>query len=267
MPPRDPAGLILRARAAPADAATAARLLPLLDLTSLGEADDAATTERLCRRARAHGTAAVCLWPSFVAQARALLGGSGVRVATVANFPHGGADIARAADEVAAAVADGADEVDVVAPLEAVREGDIGAVTDLVEACRAAATPAVRLKVILETGVLAEPALIAACARAAVMGGADFLKTSTGKAAIGATLEAAAVLLAVIEEAEGRVGLKVAGGIRTTADAAAYLHLADELLGPGWATAERFRIGASGLLDDLLRLLGRSEGQDASGSY
>src|ERR687892_312302 len=90
-------------------------------------------------------------------------------------------------------------------------------------------------------------------ARAAVMAGCDFLKTSTGKAAVGATLEAAAVLLAVIEEAEGKVGFKAAGGIRTAQQAASYLFLAEQLIDPSWASPNTFRFGASTLLDDLLR--------------
>src|SRR5918996_2501004 len=249
-----PADLIARAQQAPVDAALAARALPLLDLTSLNEADAEADVERLCSRAATYGTAAVCIWPRFVPLAKGLLRGSGVRLATVANFPHGSDDIARAAEECAAAAADGADEVDVVAPIDAIREGDIGMVSELVTACRAAA-PETTLKVILETGVLGEPPLIAGAARAAVMAGCDFLKTSTGKAEVGATLEAAAVMLAVIEEAEGRVGFKAAGGIRTARQAASYLFLAEQLIDPSWASPKTFRFGASALLDDLLRAL------------
>ena len=246
--------LLQRARSAPVDAALGARALPLLDLTSLGDADGDADIERLCRRAATYGTAAVCIWPRFVPLAKDLLRRSGVRVATVANFPHGGDDIAKAAEECAAARAAGAEEVDVVAPLEAIRAGDIGMVSELVAACRAAA-PEATLKVILETGVLGEPSLIAGAARAAVMAGCDFLKTSTGKAPVGATLEAAAVLLAVIEEADGKVGFKAAGGIRTAQQAASYLYLAEQLIDPSWASPTTFRFGASALLDDLLRLL------------
>jgi deoxyribose-phosphate aldolase len=249
-----PADLIARARNAPADAMVAARALPLLDLTSLNEGDAEAEIERLCRRAVAYGTAAVCVDPRFVPLAKGLVRGSGVRLATVANFPHGSDDIARAADECAAAVADGADEVDVVAPIEAIRQGDIGMVSELVGACRTAASETT-LKVILETGVLAEPSLIAGAARAAVMAGCDFLQTSTGETSVGATLEGAAVMLAVIEEADGRVGFKAAGGIRTLRDAAAYLQLAAELITPSWACPTTFRFGASALLDDLLRAL------------
>ncbi|HEX5079939.1 MAG TPA: deoxyribose-phosphate aldolase [Geminicoccaceae bacterium] len=259
--PEAAADLIARAQTAPVDATLAARALPLLDLTSLNDADTDADIERLCRRAAEYGTAAVCIWPRFVPLAKGLLRGSGVRLATVANFPHGGDDIAGAAKECAAAVAAGADEVDVVAPIAAIRGGDIGMVSELVTACRTAAAETT-LKVILETGVLGDPSLIAGAARAAVMAGGDFLKTSTGKAAVGATLEAAAVLLAVIEEADGKVGFKAAGGIRTAQQAASYLFLAEQLIDPSWACPRTFRFGASALLDDLLRALppGSAEG-------
>jgi deoxyribose-phosphate aldolase len=249
------ADLLERAKRAPADAQLAARALPLLDLTSLNETDSEADIERLCRRAVAYGTAAVCVYPRFVPLARTLVRGSGVRLATVANFPHGSDDIARAAEECAAAASAGADEVDVVAPIDAIREGDIGMVSELVTACRSAA-PETTLKVILETGVLGEPSLIAGAARAAVMAGCDFLKTSTGKAPVGATLEAAAVMLAVIEEADGKVGFKAAGGVRTAQQAASYLYLAEQLIDPSWACPTTFRFGASVLLDNLCAILG-----------
>jgi deoxyribose-phosphate aldolase len=261
------AELVAAARAAPGGPAAAARAIPLIDLTSLGGAESEAEIERLCRRARLHGVAAVCIYPRHLRLARGLLAGSAVRLATVANFPSGGDDILRAADETAAAVAEGADEVDMVAPLAAIREGDVGLVGELVEACRTAAGTGTTLKLILETGLLAEPDLISAAARAGIMAGIDFLKTSTGKTPVGATLEAAALLLTLSAEAQGRVGFKAAGGIRTTEDAAGYLHLADAILGPSWATPRTFRLGASALLDDLLRTLGRPEADVAAGGY
>jgi deoxyribose-phosphate aldolase len=254
MPPAvdSPHRLLEQAAAAPGDAAAARRVLPLLDLTSLNDDDTEAGIARLCARAVAHGVAAVCLYPRFLPLARERLAGSAVRLATVANFPHGGDDLARTADEVAAAVAEGAQEVDVVIPVQAVLAGDVGLVAETVELCRAAGAEAATLKVILETGVLKEPDVITAAARAAIMAGADFLKTSTGKAGVGATLEAAAILLAVIDEAEGRVGLKLAGGVRTAAQAAGYLHLVDRFIGPAWVSPATVRFGASSLLDDLL---------------
>jgi deoxyribose-phosphate aldolase len=251
--------LIERARSAKADAALARRVVGLVDLTSLRGGETREEIEALCCRAREVGTAAVCIYPDQLRAARSALAGSAVRLATVANFPHGGDDIAAVVAEVEAAVTGGADEVDIVAPLDAIMEGDVGLVGELVEAARDAAGARIVLKLILETGVLQEPQRITAAARAAVMAGIDFLKTSTGKTPVSATLEAATLLLEVIEEAGGRVGFKAAGGIRTANDAAGYLLLADELLGPGWATPERFRFGASALLDDL-------EGRGRAGS-
>lgn len=253
-------GLVDAARSATATAELAARAVPVIDLTSLTGDETPAEIEGLCARAVAHGTAAVCIHAEALPIARPLLSGSPVRLATVANFPHGGDDLAAAAEETAAAVAAGADEVDVVAPIEALLAGDVGLVGELVEACRAAAGPRITLKLILETGVLNEPDLITAAARAAVMAGIDFLKTSTGKTEVGATLEAAATLLAVCREAGGRVGFKAAGGIRTAQAAAGYLQLADAIMGPEWVSARTFRFGASALLDDLLGRGGAAAG-------
>jgi deoxyribose-phosphate aldolase len=236
----------------PCDAATARRAVACLDLTALGDDADAAGARDLAARGRAAGVAAVCVWPRFVGEVKPLLAGSDVRLATVANFPAGADDIAAAADEVQAAFTAGADEVDVVAPIEAILAGDVGLVEELVELCVAVRPVGGTLKLILETGRLEDPAVVTAAARAAVMAGVDLLKTSTGKTEPGATPEAAATLLAVVAEAGGRVGLKVAGGITTPAQAAGYLALADERMGAGWAMPATFRIGASSLLDGLV---------------
>jgi deoxyribose-phosphate aldolase len=263
---KTPPDLLGQAAAAPGDGAAAARILPLLDLTSLNDDDGESRIERLCARAIETGVAALCILPRFVPLARARLDGSDIRLATVANFPHGSDDIAGAAAEVEAAIKAGADEIDVVAPIQAIVDGDVGLVTELVQACRAAADERVR-KVILETGRLGKPAAIAAAARAAIMAKPNFLKTSTGKGE-GATLEAAAVLLAVIDEADGRVGLKLSGGIRTTQQAAQYLYLVDHFMGSGWTGPDTLRFGASSLLDDLLKVLGGTADPDHSeGAY
>jgi deoxyribose-phosphate aldolase len=235
-------------------AAAARRALPLVDLTSLGDDDDATVAEAVCARAQtpAGPVAAVCLMPALVSLAGERLGGTPVRVATVANFPAGAADARAAARESAAAVAAGADEVDVVAPWRAWLDGDRAAVRALVAACREACGDRAHLKVILEAGSLPDAAAVHALAADAIAAGAQFVKTSTGKVGQGATPEAARAMLSAIRDAGGAVGFKAAGGIRTTAQAAEYLALADELLGPGWATPETFRLGASSLLDDLL---------------
>jgi len=244
--------LVARARATQADAISARRIVPLVDLTSLSGNETEADIARLCNSAVTADVAAVCVHAQHVPQARARLASSNVRLATVVAFPHGGDDILQAADDSAAAVADGADEIDVVAPLKAVMSGDIGLVGELVECCRAAIGPQVKLKLIVETGTLGESSLITAVARSAVMAGADMLKTSTGKVPVGATLEAAALLLAVVQEAEGRVGLKLSGGIRTPDEAAAYLAMVDRVMGEDWVSRDHLRFGASSLLDGLL---------------
>ncbi|MDX1541483.1 MAG: deoxyribose-phosphate aldolase [Geminicoccaceae bacterium] len=261
---KTPPDLLGQASHAPGNASAAARILPLVDLTSLNDGDDERAIRKLCARARDAGVAAVCAFPRFVPVMKEELRGSGIAVATVANFPAGGDDVPAVVREIEGAVADGAEEIDVVIPLAAAMEGDVGLVTELVTACREA-TPNQALKVILETGRLEEPARITAAARAAIMARPDFLKTSTGKSPTGATLEAAAILLAVIEEADGAVGLKLSGGIRTTQQAAQYLYLIDHFMSPGWVRPGTVRFGASSLLDDLERILGGAGAPDDDG--
>jgi len=238
------------------DAALARRLVSVIDLTTLSgnESDD--EIETLCARAGRLGVAAVCVLPEALPVAVDCLAGTPVKIATVANFPAGGDDLAGIADAVAAAVAAGAQEVDIVAPLKAALEGDVELTGELVGLCREAAGPATCLKLILETGRLERPELITAVARSAVMAGIDFLKTSTGKIPVGATPEAAALLFAVAAEADGRVGVKISGGVRTARDAIRYWQIGEAVMGAAWLEPARFRIGASKLLDELEPLVG-----------
>jgi len=225
----------------------AARIIGLIDLTSLNEDDTDVTVDALCDTAVTikGPVAAVCIMPAFVALASERLAGTGVRIATVANFPAGEPDPDGAAREVGAAVAEGADEVDVVAPWRAALDGDYGAISALVAACAAECD---HLKVILETGSHPDPAKTRIIAEHALEAGASFLKTSTGKSGPGASLDATRILLRV---AGRRAGVKAAGGIRTPGQAADYVALADRCQGAA-ATAETFRIGVSSLLDELL---------------
>ena len=250
------------------DAAVAARALACLDLTNLEADCDAAAIDALCARAvTPHGAvAAVCVWPAFVAQAKRLLRDGPVRVATVVNFPAGTASVAEVVVETRSALADGADEIDLVVPWRALAEGRPEAVTEMVAGVREVCGPAT-LKTILETGELADPGLIRGAAEAALAGGADFLKTSTGKVKVNATPEAARILLEAIRASGRDVGLKPAGGVRTTADAGVYLGLCDAVMGPGWATPARFRIGASGVLTALLATLGGERSAVGGGDY
>lgn len=239
------------------DLAMARRIVSLMDLTSLNETDDEAAIVRLSGRAvsKAGAVAAVCTWPRFIPVARHALLGTGVRIAAVANFPAGAASVVQAAEQTAAAVAEGADEVDVVFPYRALLAGDAAIGLALVQRCRSACGDRALLKVILETGQLGSPEALRRAAEIAVSGGAHFLKTSTGKTLPGATPEAVAVLLEVIAQAResGRaVGLKVSGGIRDFAAARDFLDQFERRFGSGSATPTNFRIGASTLIGNLL---------------
>jgi deoxyribose-phosphate aldolase len=224
----------------------------LLDLTSLEDDDTPATIRALCAKATTPRgpVAAVCVLPHLAKVAVEALADSPVKVATVANFPDGAYDPDGAAATAAQAVADGVDEVDVVAPWRSVLEGDDESLARLVGATSDACEGRT-LKVILETGSLPDPATIRAMADAALAAGAFFLKTSTGKVGPGADLGSARVLLeAVLSNGSG--GVKVSGGVRTPEGADDYIRLATAILGEDAVTPERFRIGASSLLDALL---------------
>ncbi len=248
-------------------AEAARRALGLVDLTTLEDDDGAERIAALCAKATtpAGNVAAVCIYAPFVRQAAAALRGSGVRVATVVNFPAGASDPRDAARDAAAAIADGADEVDVVLPYERYAAGDREAALEVVHATREA-TAGATLKVILETGRIGGSDVIRAAARDVLDAGADFVKTSTGKVSPGATLEAARPMLEAIRAA-GHGGFKAAGGVRTAEDAGLYLALADEIMGEGWASPLTCRFGASSLLADLLAALGEGGAGPDPGGY
>jgi deoxyribose-phosphate aldolase len=237
-----------------------------LDQTSLNDGDTAADVLALCERAiGAPGrgaVAAVCVWPRLAALARHNLP-PGIAVAAVANFPEGGSDVERALRDTREIVAAGAQEVDVVLPWR-----DFAAAPALLKAVRRACA-GLRLKVILETGELGSDDAIRRACRIALDAGADFLKTSTGKVKVNATLHAARLLLEAIatdRRAASRVGFKPAGGIRTVADAGEYMALVSEVLGRDAVGPTRFRIGASGLLNDIEAVLGGGGTRPAAAS-
>jgi deoxyribose-phosphate aldolase len=240
--------------------------LACLDLTSLNDGDDDAAIDALCARAVSPlgAVAAVCVWPRFVAQARATLPRE-VAVAAVANFPEGALDEARAVADTRAIVDAGGDEVDLVLPWRAMLGGQAAAAARLVLAVRTAC-PAQRLKLIIESGELPLPETVRQASRIGLDAGVDFLKTSTGKTAHGASLEAAKLMLECIAEQPRPVGFKASGGIRSVADAAHYITLVREILGPDAATPARLRFGASGLLGDIERVLGSAAPASARSS-
>ncbi|TAI87696.1 deoxyribose-phosphate aldolase [Pectobacterium versatile] len=252
----------------------AQRALALMDLTTLNEDDTDEKVTALCRQANspAGKTAAICIYPRFIPLAKKILREQGtpdIRIATVTNFPHGNDDVAIAVAETKAAIAYGADEVDVVFPYRALIAGNAQIGFELVQACKAVCQDAhVLLKVIIETGELKQEALIRQASEIAIDAGADFIKTSTGKVPVNTTPESAAIMLKAIRDkgVGERVGFKAAGGVRNAEDAAIYLQLADDIMGAEWATAQHFRFGASSLLASLLTTLGHATAAP-KGSY
>ncbi|SFN19074.1 deoxyribose-phosphate aldolase [Izhakiella capsodis] len=244
--------------------ATAIRALKLMDLTTLNDDDTDEKVIALCHQAKSPvgNTAAICIYPRFIPIARKALREQGtpdVRIATVTNFPHGNDDVQIALAETRAAIAYGADEVDVVFPYRALMAGNRDSGFELVKVCKTACDESgVLLKVIIETGELKQEALIREASEIAIDAGADFIKTSTGKVAVNATPQYAEIMMRVIKDkgVADRVGFKPAGGVRTVEDAAIYLQLADDILGAGWAEARHFRFGASSLLTSLLNAAG-----------
>ncbi|MFC0444186.1 deoxyribose-phosphate aldolase [Pseudidiomarina halophila] len=250
---------------------TAAKLaIQLMDLTSLNLQDTPATITSLCESAATPfgSPAALCVYPEHVVWARhecKRLGLTTINIATVTNFPGGYEDVQRAAEETERAVYAGADEIDVVFPYKAFLAGNKELAKRLVTTCKQV-TGQARLKVILETGVLEQPELIREASYLAIESGADFIKTSTGKVAINATLPAAREMLTAIAETGGKCGFKAAGGVRTAADAQGYLQLAEELLGRNYLSPETFRFGASGLLANLQSMLAGDQPANQSGT-
>jgi deoxyribose-phosphate aldolase len=237
------------------------------DLTTLEGSDSPGKIRQLAAKALrpAPGVsdiphvAALCIYPRWVPLAAEILKGSGVKVASVATaFPSGQLSLDLRLQEIERAVSEGADEIDIVISRGAFLAGDDAAVLEEVAASKRAAGPA-HVKVILETGELGSFDRVRRASLVAMAAGADTIKTSTGKISPASTLPVALVMAEAIRDFQhetGRaVGLKVAGGIRTAKDALRYLVIVKETLGDGWLTPERFRIGASSLLNDLLMQL------------
>jgi deoxyribose-phosphate aldolase len=228
-----------------------------LDYTSLNDTDTTDDIRTLCDRAITPlaNVATVCVYPDFVNFAFRQLQNTGIKIATVVNFPSGAENLDNVLADTKKSIFDGADEIDVVWPYQAYLKGDHESGINLVRAVKKACGDKI-VKVILETGELKDPQIIAAASNDALAAGADFLKTSTGKVAVGATLEAAEIMLKAIKNYQPKtkqtLGLKVSGGIRTEQDAAQYIQLAQSIMGESWVTPQTFRIGASSLLNNLL---------------
>ena len=253
--------------------------ISMTDLTTLEGADTPGKVRALCAKGMHPDpddptvpmVAAICIYPDMVPVARQALGDSGVKVASVATaFPSGRFPIELKLADVRAAVAAGADEIDMVIDRGAFLAGHYGQVLDEIRAVKAACGAA-HLKVIMETGELATLDNVRRASWLSMIGGADFIKTSTGKVVPAATLPVIYVMMEAVRdfrEVTGvMVGVKPAGGIRTAKDAIKHLVVVHEIAGPEWLSPDWFRFGASSLLNDLLmqrrkQLTGRYAGPD-----
>lgn len=242
--------------------------LSCMDLTSLNNNDTEQTIIDLCQQAHGQSgsVAAICVFPQFIATAKAHLAPN-IKIATVTNFPDGSSDIARAVTETQQAVLAGADEVDVVMPYKALIAGDEDVAAQLISACKKACGESAKLKVIIESGELQTDVLIAKASEIAITAGADFIKTSTGKVTVNATLRAAEIMLKQIKLSGKAVGFKAAGGVRTVSEATQYIELVHTIMGESWLTPENFRFGASGLLNDVLAVLNGEQNGNKSEGY
>ncbi|MFD0656328.1 deoxyribose-phosphate aldolase [Thermocatellispora tengchongensis] len=238
--------------------------ISMVDLTTLEGADTPGKVRAMCAKAvhpdpsdpSAPRVAAVCVYPDLVAEAAAAVAGTGVKVASVATaFPSGRTSLEVKVADTALAVAAGADEIDMVIDRGAFLSGRYLKVYEEIAAVKAAAGEA-HLKVILETGELATYDNVRRASWLAMLAGADFIKTSTGKVSPAATLPVTLIMLEAVRDFRARtgrmVGVKPAGGIRTAKDAIKYLVLVNETAGEDWLDPAWFRLGASSLLNDLL---------------
>jgi deoxyribose-phosphate aldolase len=252
----------------------------MMDLTTLEGKDTPGKVRALAGKARRPdptdpsipSVAALCVYPNMIPTAVAALKGSSVKIAAVATyFPSGQAPLEVKLHDVREAVAMGADEIDMVIDRGAFLAGDYGSVYDEIVAVKEACGDA-HLKVILETGELETYDNARRASVLAMAAGADFIKTSTGKVNPASTLPGSLVMMEAIRdfyEQTGRaVGMKSAGGIRTSKEAIAYLVVLYETLGPDWMTPDRFRFGASSLLNDVLMQIRKERtGRYSGGDY
>ncbi len=240
----------------------AKRAIPLIDLTELAPTATSEQISALCHKAAGLpvAVAAVCVRPEFVALAKGILKSTAIKVATVINFPTAaegsevkGANIALApqVQETQQAIAAGADEIDLVFAYKSFIAGDRAGPLKVVESVKAACGDA-KLKVILESGAYGDLAILRSACDGVIDMGADFLKTSTGLHAQGATPEAVRVLCEASKAVGKLVSIKVSGGVRTAEQVQEYLDVVADLMGLNWITPEHVRIGASKLVDNLL---------------
>jgi len=243
--------------------------LNMIDLTTLEGKDTEGKVVQLCQKALHVAdnipglptVAAVCVYPTHVATAKKILNYSKVKIASVATaFPSGNSSLQIKLEDTKIAVDSGADEIDMVISRGEFLQGNFNFVFDEIAAVKKACGAA-RLKVILETGELSTLDNVRKASDIAILAGADFIKTSTGKIQPAATMPVTLVMLLAIKDhyqATGKmVGMKPAGGISTSKSALQYLVMLNETLGPKWMSNEWFRFGASSLANDIVLQLGK----------
>lgn len=236
-----------------------------VDLTTLSCTDSEESVRRLAQRAVAFyddyphipNVASICIYPPFVETVGLAVDGTPMRITSVAGgFPSSQTYLEVKALEVAMAVENGADEIDIVLNVGKMLTGAYDEAANEVEVIRRETAEEVVLKVIIESGALRTPDLIRKASLLSMLAGADFVKTSTGKIDVAATPEAAVTMCRAIrdyyEKTGRKVGFKAAGGVRSAEDAALYYTIVEEILGREWCTTDLFRIGASSAANNLI---------------
>lgn len=238
-------------------------VVSLMDLTSLNDNDTNESISTLVHNSRnpLGDVAAICIYKEFIPFAKGLdnIKNTNIQVATVINFPTGNGGVEQTLEELNIALNNGADEIDLVMPYKLLEQGEHGKVGNFIGTIRKACGDKA-LKVIIESGELHTEELIRLASKVAISEGVDFIKTSTGKVPVNATVEAARFMLDEIKSSGTQCGFKVAGGVKSLDDAVEYLDLATSIMGDGFISNKTFRFGTSSLLHNIL-------GKDGGGKY
>lgn len=244
--------------------------LGLIDLTTLNDDDTDTTVITLCEKASTKfgNVPAICIYKQFIPTAKKYFADHNldIKIATVTNFPHGNDNLEIASRETQEAVDLGADEIDIVFPYKALIAGNLDIGATMIKAAKKICGTK-KLKVIIESGELQTPELIKLASDISIANGADFIKTSTGKVKINATLEATKIMLTSIKNSGNNCSFKAAGGVKFVREAKEYIDLTTDIMGKNWINSDNFRFGASSLLTDVINVLEDKECTSDSSKY
>lgn len=234
-------------------------ILSLVDLTSLEGKDTPESISTLCNKAIKYKTASVCVYPTLVKHVKKYISGTTIRCASVAGgFPSGQTSLEIKKEEVRFAIDEGADEIDFVISRNLLLQHEFEKLFDEIASIKDICGEKIKLKTILETGELPTYEYIRKASEVAIYAGSDFIKTSTGKISVNATLEAACIMLLCIKnyynKTGKKIGIKPSGGISDTNIAVQYLRLTETILDHSWINPNLFRFGASRLVDSIINL-------------